>query len=81
MTNALRQKVIDALTGLSDREVRAVLRLVQSRSGRQPSRKRTKKPSSMRDLPAFGMWKDRKDIKDSASYATQLRDAVWGRRR
>ena len=31
------------------------------------------------DSEFFGMWKDRTDIKDSSSFARQLRDEAWKR--
>ena len=35
--------------------------------------KKAKPKKSLRDLPAFGMWKDRKDIKDTVKWAAELR--------
>ena len=32
-----------------------------------------KNKKSWADMPMFGMWKDRKDLKDPASYVRQLR--------
>lgn len=41
-------------------------------------KKRAKKKSAI-DL-AFGIWKDRKDIKDSAEWVANLREKEWSRR-
>jgi len=35
--------------------------------------KEKKKKINFRKLPAFGMWKDRKDMKDSAKWVRELR--------
>ena len=32
------------------------------------------KPRSIKDLPFYGMWKDRTDIGDSVDYVNRLRD-------
>ena len=34
---------------------------------------RNGKPESFRDLKAFGLWADRKDLKDPIRYTSQLR--------
>ncbi len=38
--------------------------------GEQPDKRRR----SIRDLPFFGMWKDREDIGDGVEYVNRLRD-------
>jgi hypothetical protein len=38
------------------------------------SNKRTGKRRSIKDLPFYGMWKDRTDIGDGVEYVNKLRD-------
>jgi predicted DNA-binding antitoxin AbrB/MazE fold protein len=41
---------------------------------REPARK----PRSIKDLPFYGMWKDRADIGDGVDYVNKLRDNPRG---
>ena len=38
-----------------------------------PAEGATKRPTSVRDLPIFGMWADREDIPDGVTYEDRIR--------
>lgn len=79
MTDALRKQVFKALERLPDRQVRELLRLAHARAKGSRPVKGSKRLSSLRESPAFGMWKDREDIGDTVEFAERLRDDVWRR--
>lgn len=41
-------------------------------------RKETERSLSIKDSPAFGLWKDRADMKDPAKYVRRLRRGRFG---
>ena len=72
MTDALRKQVFRVLEKLPDRQVRELLRLARARAKGPRPAKGSRRLPSLRESPAFGMWKDREDIGDTVEFAERL---------
>lgn len=63
----------EKLQKLSKPELIRALRLVVQNPQLRPEVKKKQPRVSIKDTPAFGMWADRKDMEDPASYVRELR--------
>ena len=64
----LRRKMPEVLRALERRETVTLLYRGKKKALIVPAGAEKKKPRPVWEHPAFGMWKDRKDIADSTTY-------------
>lgn len=70
----LRKKSSEILRALEANERITIFYRGRPKAVMQPlPPQETAEPLKMKDHPAFGMWKDRKDLKDVAAHVRQLR--------
>lgn len=71
----LRRKMPEVLRALDRRETVTLLYRGKKKALLIPVGEEKKKPRPVWEHPAFGMWKDRKDMKDVEQYVRRLRKA------
>lgn len=69
----LRRRMADVLKALDRNESVTIYHRGHERAVLTPSGKGTRDPVSVTDHPAFGMWKDRRDMADVDAYVRRLR--------
>jgi len=78
-----RQQLLEKYEALPSSARKEVDKLVNSlfkpATTRRP--KKAKSAKSLTDEPAFGMWKDRKDMEESAEWVRKFRREHWNRQR
>jgi len=70
----LRYKMKDILRAIDRGETVTVLYRGKEKARLVPIESKTEKELKPSDHPAFGMWKDREDMKDPVAYIRKLRD-------
>jgi len=73
------KKILSQLAALSpevQREVSDFIAFLKSRYKQMPPKKEAKKVNLNKE-PFIGMWKDRQDMKDSASWVRNVRKKEW----
>ena len=69
----LRHKMKEILAALDRGEEVTILYRGKERAVMIPAKQANKKRTSICDHPAFGMWKDREDMKDVSAWLRKIR--------
>ncbi|MGQ0594719.1 MAG: DUF2281 domain-containing protein [Gammaproteobacteria bacterium] len=69
---------MDILATLPPQQQAEVLDFIEFLSSRRPAKARGRKLSPLREEPFIGMWENRKDMADSASWVREVRKKEWG---
>ncbi len=72
------QDAMDKLATLPPQQQVEVLDFIEFLSSRRPAKARGRQLSPLREEPFIGMWENRKDMADSASWVRQVRKKEWG---
>ena len=79
MTNEELLREISTLSIDARRHIERYVALLKKKTGNSVTKKSKK---SFRDEPAFGMWKDREDMKDGgAAWVRKIREEQWNKHR
>ena len=70
----LRRRTSEILKALDRNETVTILYRGREKGVIHPVGRKGKKRKSFRDLPAFGMWKDREDMKDVEGWLRKRRE-------
>jgi len=70
----LRRRMKDVLAALDRKETVTILHRGREKGVIHPVGQKGKKRKSFKDLPAFGMWRDREDMKDVEGWLRKRRE-------
>lgn len=71
----LRRRMAEVLRALDRNETVTILYRGRIKAILIPASQGQRTPGSVREHPAFGMWRDRSDMEDVAGYVRRLREA------
>ncbi|MGD0383688.1 MAG: type II toxin-antitoxin system prevent-host-death family antitoxin [Thermoguttaceae bacterium] len=69
----LRRQMSEVLKSLDHNEPVTILHRGKEKAVLYPAKSAPSEPGAVTDHPAFGMWKNRKDISDVGQYVRRLR--------
>ena len=78
MTN---EELLRAMSSLSDAAKLQIEKHILYLKKKETSEMKKIPKRPLREEPFFGMWSDRKDMKDSTAWVRKIREEQWSRRR